>query len=196
MHIKLKDLIIEHPQLSAFINNNAVAELQKFVQVSINPSGMLGNVYKVPIDDDFLYVKGYAGGVYDLWIALFKRSGDGFDLCFISGLKQVNWNIDGLPTYSVKISNRFTDYPKRSAASTYLKLASDFPKGVVITSDTHVTDAGAWIWRELLTRPDVDVFVWNIETKRKETALDWSDVFGNGKRYADLVVALKTSSTR
>ena len=192
-HIRLKDLIVEMPQLGSFITDDAAREMQRFLHtVEVNPGGMLGNVYQRPIDDDFFYLKGFAGGAYDLWIALFKRTGDGCDLCFASGLKQVNWLIEGLVTYKVSFSKRYTDQPKRAAAETYLKLATAFDKGVVLTSDTHISDDGSWIWKELLTRPGLDVFVWNLKEQRRENALDWHEVFGHADRFADLVVALKT----
>lgn len=196
-HILLKNLLIqESPRIGGFLDPEAAVQLQRAItNVEINTDRLLGTTKTDELDDDFFFLKGLAGGSWDRWIALFKRLPEGNQLCFASGFKQVNWNIEGLPTYQVRISKRYAAFPKHSAASSYLMWATSFPQGVVLTSDRHQTDEGAGIWQELLTRPDLhaDVFVWNLKEKRREAVLDWKDVFGHEDRYADIVVALKTN---
>lgn len=193
--ILLKTLLREMPQLGNYLDPEAASELQRVLtNVSINTDLLLGGVKLDELGDGFFFVKGHAGGAWDRWLALFKRTDQGDQLCFASGLQQVNWNVEGLPTYQVRISKRFAVFPKKAAATSYLQWANAFPQGVVLTSDRKVSDEGAGVWQELLTRPDlhVDVFVWNVKEQRRENALDWKDVFGHADRFADLVVALKT----
>lgn len=194
-HILLKNLLLqESPQIGGvYLSDEAAGELQKYLNVRINTDEIFRRVNTIDLGDDFFFVKGLAGGMYDHWIALFKKADAGNVLCFASGLKQVNWNIDGLPTFRVRFSKRFKSFPERAAATAYLANASTFQSGIVITSDTSMSEEGTWIWKELLTRPALDVFVWNLKEQRRENALDWKDVFGNADKFADLVVALKTS---
>lgn len=192
MHILLKDLLVEHPQLGGvYLSDDAVTELQKHIHVQINTDQILRGVKTLRVCDGFFYVKGLAGGVYDHWLALFKQTSEGNVLCFACGFKQIH-NIEGTPAFQVKFSKKFENFPKKAASRAYLEFGSTFVSGIIITSDDRLTDNGSWIWKELLTRPNVDVFVWNMKERRRETTYDWEDVFGCGDEYANLVVALKT----
>ena len=196
--ILLKNLLTEMPKLGSYLDPEAAAELQRVLtNVEINTDHILGRARVDALDDEFFFVKGLAGGAWDRWIALFRRQPDGNQLCFASGLKQVNWNVEGRPTYQVRISKRYADFPKHAAATTYLTWANAFPQGVVLVSDSNLTEQGAGVWQELLTRPNMieEVFVWNTKEQRRENALDWKDVFGREERYTDLVVALKTKGS-
>lgn len=194
MNIFLKDLLVEMPKLGSYLEPDAVANIQRVLSAKINTGELGGSVKVSTLGEGFFFVHGLANGAYDVWMALFHKVDNGNELCFASCLKQTNWLIDGLVTYKVEITKRFTPFPKHSAATAYVEWVRRFPEGVALASDQRLSEQGAGIWKELLTRSDLreDVFVWNINTKRRETAQDWHDVFGHEDSYADLVVALKT----
>lgn len=193
-HVFLKDLLLEMPQLGSYLEPDAAANIQRVLSVKINTGELGGSVKLSTLDGGFFFVHGLANGAYDVWMAMFHKIDNGNELCFASCLKQTNWLIDDLVTYKVEISKRFTSFPKHSAATAYVEWVRRFPEGVVLTSDKRLSEQGAGVWKELLTRPDLheEVFVWNTNEKRRETVLDWNDVFGHEERYTDLVVALKT----
>ena len=196
-HILLKDLLVEMPQIGHVLKPEVKAALQKVLTVKLNDHAFLSTVKTTPLQEaGFFFVSGQADGPWSSWCALFHEHADHNELCFASGQQQTNWNIENCPTFSVHVSARYTPFPKRAASTAYLRLAASGWDGkpVVLTSSSHLSDEGCGVWRELLTRPDLhdEVFVWNLKEKRRETVLDWSDVFGHEDRYTDLVVALKT----
>lgn len=190
----LKPLIVEMPKMGGYLDPEAKYQLQKLLSIEIN-SGLLGAVKVKSLTDDIFFITGGAQGPWGKWAALFKKVGDTNKLLFATGFEATNWDIDDLPTYKVHISAKYGDFPKHAASTAYLELIK-MDRQIVLTSGNWVTDAGSGIWQELLTRPDLqeEIFVWNIKERKRETVLDWKDIFGRESSYENLVIALKTKS--
>lgn len=192
----LKDLLVEIPQIGHVLKPEIKDTLQKLLTVKLNDHDFLSTVKTTPLQEEgYFFVSGQADGPWSSWCALFHERDGRNELCFASGQKQVNWSIDGCPTYTVHVSARYTSFPKKAASTAYLRLVASGWEGkpIVLTSSSNLSDEGCGLWQELLTRPDLhdEVFVWNLKTKQREHVLSWEDVFGYEDRYADLVVALK-----
>jgi hypothetical protein len=191
--LKLTSVLLEMPMIGQLVSISLIQKIASSLDIKLKSGDfVLSEHNPKELGDGFYYIQSTVGGdMYLKLICLIKKEVDGYDLCFASLLKPREKKIENKHAFTVTFSKKYKDYGKRQASFAYINFIRTNVE-TVITSDEKMSDAGAGIWMELMTRPELeeDIFVWNTKTEKKEETVDFNQVFGDSEKYNDYIVCL------
>ena len=124
--LKLRDLLPEYPQTNNHLSLKTADELSKIIGSRVNSGELIGSANTQRISETLVFSWGHLhDNVYDVWLGIFHQNDEDLTLVFGAEMKQIG-KMNGIPTYQVKVANKYYSVSGRKFEKQSLLLFLDF----------------------------------------------------------------------